>query len=67
MSYMSTVWEDTNGWAKKYRCALDKYLLTVLSYLYGIIMDRVINVLGNVNNVVDGNNATDKRYLKGGM
>ena len=28
---MSTVWEDTNGCAKKYIFALDIYLMTVLS------------------------------------
>ena len=30
MSGMSTVWEDTDGFAKKYMCALYIYLMTVL-------------------------------------
>ena len=30
-------------------------------------MDRAINTPGHGNNVVDGMNATDKRYLKGKM
>ena len=65
MSGMSTVWEDTNGFAKKYRHALDIYLMTVLSYPYGIIMDFLINVTVHGNNVVDVLNGTDKHYLKG--
>ena len=43
LSVMSTVWEDTNGCAKNYRCALDICLTTVLSSSYIIIMDRAIN------------------------
>ena len=61
---MSTVWEDTDGCANQYMRALDKYLMTVLSSSYDIIMDRAINAPGYVNNVVDGINATEKRHLK---
>ena len=64
MSGMSTVWEDTNGCAKQYKCALGMYLMTVLSSSYGIITDCTINAPGHGNNVVDGINTTDKRYLK---
>ena len=63
---MSKVWEDTTGCAKKYRCDLSIHLITVLSSSYGITMYRAINTPGHGNNVVDGMNATDKRYLKGG-
>ena len=62
---MSKVWEDTDGVAKQYICALDTYLMTALSSLYGIIIDRSINAPCHVNNVVDGLNATYKGYLKG--
>ena len=65
VSGMSTVWEDTDGCAKKYRCALTIYLMTVLSSSYGIIMDHAMNPPGHGKNVVDGLNATDKHYLKG--
>ena len=41
--------------------------MTVLSYSYGIIMDRAINAPVHGNNVVDGLNTTDKHYLKGRM
>ena len=44
--------------------AMAIYVITVLSSLYGIIMDREIKVPGNGKNVVDGINATDKHYLK---
>ena len=65
MSGISTVWEDTYGCDKQYRCGLSIYLMTVLSSSYGIIKDSVINVTGHGNNVVDGINATEKRNLKG--
>ena len=38
--------------------------MTVLSYSYGIIIYRAINAPGHGKNVVDGINATEKRYLK---
>ena len=38
--------------------------MTVLSYSYGIIMDRSINAPGHRNNVVDVLNAIDKPFLK---
>ena len=65
VSGMSTIWEDTDVCTKQYMCALAIYLMTVLSYSYGIIMDHAINAPGHGNNVVDGLNAMDKIYLKG--
>ena len=38
--------------------------MTVLSYLYAIIIDREINVPDYGNNIVYGLIATDKPYLK---
>ena len=67
MSGISTVWEDTDGCAKEYRCVLDIYLMTVLSSSNFIITYHSINTPGHVNNVGDVLNATDKRYLKGEM
>ena len=66
MSGISTVWEDTYGCDKQYRCDLAIHLMTVLSSLYGIIMDHAINAPGNGKNVVDVPNETYKDYLKGG-
>ena len=64
VSVMSTLQEDADSCANEYWSALAIYLMTVLSYSYGIIMDCAINAPGHGNNVVDGPNATDKRYLK---
>ena len=61
---MLTVWEDTDGCANKYRCALAIYLMTVLSSSYGIIINRAINAPVHGNDVVYGINATDKHYFK---
>ena len=63
VSGMSTVWEDTGGCYKQYRCDLDIYLIPLLSSSYGIIIDRAINTPDHVKNVVDGLNTTEKSYL----
>ena len=61
---MSTVWEDTYGCSNQYLCSLTIYLMTVVSYLCGIIVYNEINKPVRVNNIVDGLNTTDKLYLK---
>ena len=43
---------------------MDIYLTTVLSSLYGIIVDCAINAPVHGNNVVNRFNATNKLYLK---
>ena len=65
VSAMSRVREDIDGCAKQYMRDLNLYLMTVLSYSYGIIMDLVINAPGHWKNVFVGINSTEKRYLKG--
>ena len=40
------------------------YLMTVLSSSNSIIMYHAVNARGHEKNVVDGLNATEKRYLK---
>ena len=59
-----TVWKETDGCAKKYRRDLAINLTIVLSPSYGTIMDRAINAPGHGENVVEGLNSIDKRYLK---
>ena len=54
---MSTVWEDTDDCSKQYRCALDIYLMTLLSSSYDIIMDCAIDEPGHGKNSFDGINA----------
>ena len=61
---MSTVWEDAYDCVKQYRCSLAIHLMTVLSSLYGITMYHSINSPVRGKNLVDGLNATVKRYLK---
>ena len=61
---MSTVWEDTDGCANKYKFYLDVYLMAVLSSSYGIITNVVINSSGYGNNAVDILNTVDKFHLK---
>ena len=56
---MTTVWGDTDGCEKQYMCALYIYLMTVLSYLYGIVMDCEINAPGHGNSVQNGFNDTE--------
>ena len=60
VSGVSTVWEDTEGYSKQYRCSIAFYLMTLLWFLYGIIMYRAINASCHRNIFVDGLNATDK-------
>ena len=55
---------NSDGCTKQYRCALDIYLMNVLSYLYVIIMDCAINSPGNGNYVVGRLNAKENHYLK---
>ena len=38
--------------------------MTLLSYSYGIIMNRATSSPGHVNNVVDGLNAAEKSSLR---
>ena len=63
VSVVSTVWEDTGGFSKQYRCALGIYLMTILSYLYGKIIDYKINSPGHRNDDFDVLNDTTKQYL----
>ena len=64
MSGMSTLWEDTHGCSKQYRCALSVYLITLLSSPYDIIFYSALNAPVHGNNFVDGINATNRNYLK---
>ena len=64
MSGTSKVREDTDGYDNHYICALAIYLMKVLYYLYGIILDSAINAPSHGKNVDDGNNVTDELSLK---
>ena len=60
----STVWEDTYGCDKQYRCSLVCYLMTLLSSSWGIIMDIAIYLPAHGKNIVDEINATEKLYCR---
>ena len=60
---LSTIWENTDGFAEQYRCASALYLMSVMSQTYSIIIDQGISAPGHGKEVVDGLNAVDKRYI----
>ena len=64
VSGISTVWEDTDGSAKKCRCNLAINWITGLSSSYVFILVRAINVTCHGNNVFGGFNEMGKFYLK---
>jgi hypothetical protein len=62
-----TMWEETDGCGKQYRCAKAFWLLSYLAVKYGMTIDRAIGAPGHGKDIVDGLNATDKAYLGGCM
>ena len=60
---LSTIWENTDGCAEKYKCASALYLMSVISQTYSLIIDQGISANGHGKEVVDGLNAVDKRYI----
>ena len=38
-SELITIWENTDGCGEQYRCALELYLMSVLSQCYSVIID----------------------------
>jgi len=59
-----TVWDDTDGCSKQYRCGTAMYLVSVLAAHFGIVIDRAIGAPEHGKDLVDGLNATDKVYLR---
>ena len=57
------MWDQTYGWAKKYRCSIAYYLMSYLSTSYQIVLDKALHTPGHGKDVVDGFNAVRKRYL----
>ena len=60
----STLYCNTDGAAKQYRCANAICYLSFLSSKYHINIDRAIGAPGYGKDIVDGLNAVDKNYLK---
>ena len=63
MSTLSTIWENTDGCAEKYRCASALYLMSVLYHFYSIIIDCGNSDPGHGKEVVDGLNSIEKCYI----
>ena len=62
-SSLSTIWENTDGFAEQYRCASALYLMSVMLQCYSNIIYRGISAAGHEKEVVDGLNAIEKRYI----
>ena len=62
-STLGKIWENTDGYAEYYRCALTLYMMSVMSQYYSVIIYRVISEHGNSKEVVDGINVIVKRYI----
>ena len=58
-----TMWDQTDGCAKKYRCSITYYLMSFISKSYQIALDRAVDTTGHGKYVVDGFNAVQKQYL----
>jgi hypothetical protein len=63
----TTMWDDTDGCGKQYRCAKAYWLLSYLASKYDMTIDRAIGAPSHGKDVIDGIDATDKRYLAGCM
>ena len=60
---LSTIWENTDGCAEQYICASARYLMSVISHTYYLMINRGISAPGHEKEVVDGLNAVDNRYI----
>jgi hypothetical protein len=67
MKIGSMEWQDTDGCGKEYRCGTALYLLSLLASPIHVVIDRVMGAPGHGKDIVDGLNATDKRFLKDKM
>eukprot|EP00978_Attheya_sp_CCMP212_P018584 scaffold51031_cov63-Attheya_sp.AAC.4 len=63
MKRHGTMWDQTDGCGKQYRCCITHYLLSVLFVNFQIVIDRAVDTPGHGKDVVDGFNAVHKRFL----
>eukprot|EP00957_Ditylum_brightwellii_P065577 4973903-Ditylum_brightwellii.AAC.1 len=59
--------EDTDACAKQYRCATTFYLLSMLAVQFDVVIDHDVSAPGHGNDIVDGLNTVDKRFLRSAM
>ena len=62
-TYLSKIWENTDGYYEQYRFASAHYLMSVMSQCYSIIIDWSISGPGHGKEVVDVINDVYKRYI----
>ena len=60
----STLYCNSDGSSKQYRCANALYYLSMLSTKFNINIDRAIGAPGHGKDIVYGLNAVDKHYFK---
>jgi hypothetical protein len=60
---VSVIYDNTDGCCSQYRCATSVYLLTMLSSMFKVSIDRLVHAPGHGKDEVDGLNATTKRFL----
>ena len=58
-----TIWDQTDGCSKQYRCYIAYYLMSYLSKSFQIVLDRAVDTPGRGKDVVGGFNAVHKQYL----
>jgi hypothetical protein len=61
------IYDTTDGCTKQYRCANAMYLLSKLSFMYQIVIDRCVSAPGHGRSKIDGINGADKTYLRSKM
>ena len=49
-----TIWDNTDGCTKKYICATELYLLSMLYHVYNILIDCGVGEPGHGKDFVDG-------------
>jgi hypothetical protein len=60
---VTVVYDNTDGCCSQYRCATSVFLLTLLSSMFKVCIDRLVHAPGHGKDEVDGLNATTKRFL----
>ena len=62
--YVSTIWGETDGCAKRYVCETAFYLFSIIVASFSMLIDCAVEAPGNGEDFVKGVNEVDKKYLK---
>ena len=57
------MWDQTDEWAKEYKCSISYYMMSFISEIYQIILDRAVDTPGHGKKLVHGFNDVQKQYL----